>query len=298
MSPLLCSGFEGLQVVLLTLLENILYLPITYAKLKPMFSFRIGFLFLLFQTVYLNKTTIIVDAPSDGKWSASKAKGCGDTEFDGPIVFVGNFTTYGLTLHDFHEKSRVTVHLNDSVSFYKLKNVRTPLKSFELNYDNFLMNNSFIWSSYREYRNTFQRGLDLNNKETTVNVEGEAVYIIIIQTLTLKRDGSMKFLNYVLASSDQLTENTTESSESDTGSSESDTVSSENENDTSEYETESSENETSSEYETESSRNETESLNYFRFFNFPESFRQQFMTQYDNDCAEVYVQVTSIDINI
>lgn len=167
---------------------------------KSMLPIHLFQLLLIFGIVYA-KRTINIPAPIDRHWAESKAKGCAFTDFNGPIVNVGNFTTYGLTLHDFNEKTLITVNLNNSASFYQFKNVRMPLKTFELKYDNFLMNNTLIWNSYREYRKIFQKGFDANDKETAINVEGEKYYVTIIPTLTLKRDGTIKFINYVAASS-------------------------------------------------------------------------------------------------
>lgn len=272
-----------------------------------MFPFQIGLLVLLLQTVYLKIITL--DTPSEGQWPASKAKGCGYTDFNGPIAFVGNFTRYGLKLHDFNENSRITVHLNDNVSFYQLKGIRTPVKKLELKYDSFLMNKTLIWKSYREYRNIFQRGLDPNDSETSEDVENQGLYIIIIPTLSLKRDGTMKFINYVAASSDQLSENepsirsfqsskyTTNSLANDSeSSSESESGSSENETDSSGSDSESSSSETESE-ESGSSENETE-FNKTNANAKTKTDRRKFLAKTANDCAEVNVQVTSIDIDV
>lgn len=252
-----------------------------------MFPWRISLLFFLFETVY-SKVTITLDGPREGKWSESKAKACGYRDFNGPIVYIGNFTRYGLTLHDFNENTRVTVHLNNSASFYKLKNVRTPLKDFELNYNDFLMNNTLIYNSYREYRNIFQRGLDLNNKETSINAENEALHITIIQTLTLKQDGNMKLINYVAASSDPSSDDQNATASTLFKSFENTTELPSTKTDLSGNASKSSEN------ETESSGNVTESNNT----NIAESDKRKFLAQSSNDCAEVCVQVTSIDITM
>lgn len=263
-------------------------------------------LFFLFQTVCLNKT-IKLDAPNDTQWPTSIANACGYTDFNGPIVSLGNFTTYGLTLQDFHEKTRIIVHLNNSASFYKLKNVSTPLTMFELTYDNFLMNNTLIWNSYREYRNIFQRGLNVNGEEVSANVEGQPLYVTVIPTVTLKRDGSMKFINYVAASSEspsdnehrpnvifKSSENKTEPSKSVTDLADNETDSLVNETDSSGVETDSSGN------ETDSSENETESLGIESEpgENSTKTDLRKFLAQSANYCAEVNVQVTSIDITI
>lgn len=266
-----------------------------FQKIKPMSPLRSLLLFLLFGALCSTKT-VKINAPRDGQWSESKAKGCGYTDFNGPIVNLGNFTTYGYTLHDFNEKSRITVHLNNSASFYRLKNARSPLNVMELTYEYFLMNNTLIWNSYREYRSIFQRGLDVNGTEISINVESEPLYIIVIPAVTLKRDGSMKFINYVAASSYSPSDN----EGSDISFKTSKNATKLSKTDLTDYDTDLADNDTdSSGNETDSSGNETDSSENesgHNKVNSTKTDRRKFLAQSANDCAEVCVQVTSIDI--